>query len=107
MMQSENKSVPDPALRMAASADYALISSMAADIWKIHYTPILGESQVAYMLKNMYSSESLSNQTREGQTFYIIEENKTPAGFISISHKNTGEYFLHKFYLDVYMYIDL
>jgi RimJ/RimL family protein N-acetyltransferase len=49
----------------------------------------------------MYSTDALIKQNQEGQDFYIIEENKEEIGFIAISKKSEGQWFLHKFYIAV------
>jgi diamine N-acetyltransferase len=91
-------------LRKASSADIAQIASLAEKIWREHYTPIIGAAQVDYMLKKMYSAESLLEQQKEGQQFFLAELDGKVIGYISVSapdrHRDGNDYFLHKFYLD-------
>lgn len=86
-------------LRKADSADIAQIASLADRIWRGHYTPIIGAAQVEYMLKKMYSAESLLEQQKSGQQFFLAELNGNVIGYISVS-ANGNDFFLHKFYLD-------
>jgi GNAT superfamily N-acetyltransferase len=86
-------------LRKASSADISQIASLAEKIWREHYTPIIGAAQVEYMLKKMYSAESLLEQQQEGQQFFLTELDGKVIGYISISTKGS-DLFLHKFYLD-------
>lgn len=86
-------------LRKASSADIAQIASLAEKIWREHYTPIIGAAQVEYMLKKMYSAESLLEQQQNGQQFFFTELDGKVIGYLSISAKGS-DFFLHKFYLD-------
>ncbi len=88
-------------LRIAERHELPRIAEIAAPIWHEHYTPIIGTVQIEYMLKNMYSTDALIKQNSEGQIFYFITENETEIGFIAISKKSEGQWFLHKFYIGV------
>jgi RimJ/RimL family protein N-acetyltransferase len=88
-------------LRLAEKEELPRIKEIAIPIWHEHYTPIIGNEQVEYMLQNMYSTDALIKQNQEGQDFYFIEENKEEIGFIAISKKSEGQWFLHKFYIAV------
>lgn len=87
-------------IRPAGAADIPLIHHLADKIWRVHYTPMIGEAQVNYMLAKMYSPESLAGQMEAGDHFFIAELDGRPLGYISISKKAEGDYFLNKFYLD-------
>jgi len=87
--------------RKATQDDIQTIYSLASAIWKKHYLPIITMEQIEYMLKNMYSPESLSVQMKEGQVFTIVMLGHQPVGYISLSTKDNENYFLHKFYIDV------
>lgn len=76
------------------------IAKLAYQIWNIHYPPIVGQAQVDYMLQRFYNLDALKKQLAEGQQFYLINNKSKPIGFISISHKDQGNYFIHKFYID-------
>ena len=88
-------------LRLAEKHELPGITAIAKPVWHEHYTPIIGKVQVEYMLQNMYSTDALFKQYSEGQTFYFIIENETEIGFISISKKSEGQWFLHKFYIGI------
>jgi GNAT superfamily N-acetyltransferase len=87
-------------LRQAHPADIQQIATLAEKIWRAHYTPIIGTEQVDYMLKKMYSAESLLEQQQSGQQFFLAESNDKVIGYLSIS-ANENDLFLHKFYLDI------
>lgn len=89
-------------LRQATEADIPIIRELAQRIWWDHYPNIIGADQVRYMLALMYGAETLQRQmTEEEQTYWLIyADDELPAGFIAVSQKTAGSYFLHKFYLD-------
>ena len=87
-------------LRLATEADAELISGIAHRIWREHYPAVIGEEQVEYMLNLSYTPEALVRQMSEGQVFYLPEWQGSPLGYLSISQKAPGQYFLHKFYID-------
>lgn len=88
-------------LRIAERHELPRIAEIAEPVWHEHYTPIIGKIQVEYMLQNMYSTDALIKQNSEGQIFYFIIENEMEVGFIAISNKSEGQWFLHKFYIGV------
>jgi diamine N-acetyltransferase len=84
----------------AIEKDLELISGLAAQIWPAHYEPIIGKSQVDYMLAKMYNVPSLKEQiTLKNHVFYLIALNAKVVGFISVNQENSSDWFLNKFYL--------
>ena len=86
-------------LRPATPEDFTTIEKLARSIWNKHYIPIVGEEQVNYMLDKMYTHKALQNQYKEGQNFYLIENNESETGFVSISTTDNKNLMLHKFYI--------
>lgn len=87
-------------LQQATPGDILRISALAHRIWQAHYPAIIGEKQVEYMLGLLYSPEGLQRQIEEGQIFHLVMEGDEVLGYVSVSDKGEGRYFLHKFYLD-------
>lgn len=87
-------------ITIANEEQFPLIAELADSIWKEHYTPIIGEEQVVYMLDKFYSLPSMIEQSKEGQLFHILWVEGIAKGFYSISNKGNGHWFLHKLYLD-------
>jgi GNAT superfamily N-acetyltransferase len=87
--------------RKATKADTELIAALAERIWKKHYISIITMEQIEYMLKKMYSAESLKEQMDAGQNFTIVYLDGQAIGYIALSKKEEGHYFLHKFYVEV------
>jgi diamine N-acetyltransferase len=88
-------------LKNVSIQDIPIIQSLANKIWNEHYTSIIGEAQIKYMLGLFYNEKSLSEQMSYGQVFYLIEKEGLVGGFLSITAKNEEEFFIHKFYIDL------
>jgi ribosomal protein S18 acetylase RimI-like enzyme len=87
-------------LKPATENDFSVIEKLAHTIWHKHYIPIIGETQVNYMLAKMYAHQALQKQMKEGQHFYLVLNNNKEDGFISVSSSNNGkDLMLHKFYI--------
>ena len=88
-------------LHPAATSDIPLIRDLAHRIWWTHYPGIITPAQIEFMLGLMYSPEALEAQmTREGIRFWLVRAEQEVCGFMAVSGKDGGDYFLHKFYLD-------
>lgn len=87
-------------LRIATSSDVDSISQLAERIWLKHYTAIIGTAQIDYMLNLFYSATALHEQIQEGQVFHLIYSEDHLIGYVAVSKKAEGDYFLNKFYID-------
>lgn len=90
-------------LALASLADIPTIQALAQRIWRAHYPDIIGEVQTEYMLGKFYNDDSLRQQMAEGQQFWLVQDaaaSGVPLGFLAVSDKGEGRFFLHKFYLD-------
>jgi len=87
--------------RRATEQDIALISKMAEEIWWPAYRNIISDEQISFMLKDMYSLESLEEQMISGIEFVIAEEENIAAGFAgySLTEPETQVFKLHKLYI--------
>ncbi len=74
------------------------LSAVADDIWRDHYTPIIGEAQVDYMLEKYLSPDALVEQINSGYQYYLLSYEYTFAGFAGV-HKEDGKLFLSKLYV--------
>ncbi len=86
-------------LRQAIQKDIPLIKDLSHKIWPSAYGAILSAQQIDYMLKMMYSEESLLGQMKERHEFIIVNDGQTPVGFASFSLVENGIYKLHKLYV--------
>ena len=88
-------------LRPATSDDIPLLSELAHRIWLAHYPDIIGMEQVEYMLQLLYSPEALCQQMETGaQVFRMLENDGIVVGYLTVTDRGEGQYFLNKFYLD-------
>ena len=56
---------------------------LADAIWREHYTAIIGEDQVNYMLEKFQSASAIKNQIHEGVYYYLIYYRDSPSGYFS------------------------
>lgn len=86
--------------RKATEEDVKLIYQLADSIWRKHYITIITVEQIEFMLKTMYDKASLLKQMNEGHQFTLVYNGAEAIGYISISTKDSKNYFLHKFYVE-------
>lgn len=75
-----------------------VVAKLAKEVWEQHYTPIIGAEQVAYMLKNFQSTDTISKQLKDGYQYFIIQSKDNSVGYLSILLKE-NELFLSKIYV--------
>lgn len=87
-------------IRNADKTDVHVINTLAHAIWPDTYGDILGEPQLIYMLKQMYSEDALREQMDHGHHFLLALMNAETVGFASYSHASkTGMFKVHKLYV--------
>lgn len=86
--------------KRAGAESIPLITGLAHSIWKKYYSAIISMEQIDYMLERFYSSNSLLQQMRDGQLYTLVFDGTEAIGFLSLSTKTPGNYFLHKFYIN-------
>ena len=74
------------------------IVTLADEIWREHYTSIIGKPQVDYMLENFQSFDAIKSQIAEGARYYLISYQQSPAGYFSFYEKK-HTLFLSKIYV--------
>lgn len=93
--------MPRIELNKAGARDTAVIEQLAVKIWNQHYPSIITREQINYMLDRSYNQESLKKQLFElGHRFFLINQNGTHIGFISVHDEGNDNWFIHKFYID-------
>lgn len=84
---------------VADAQDVETVVSLARDIWTEHYTPIIGASQVTYMLDRFQSAEAISGQLTEGHLYFLLRSDGGEAiGYLAVVPL-PDELFLSKIYL--------
>ncbi|KJD35008.1 GNAT family acetyltransferase [Tamlana sedimentorum] len=79
-------------------SDLFKIEALAKTIWESHYTPIIGEEQVAYMLKKYQSADAVKMQIESGYIYFIINSANEPLGYLAIKPEQDS-LFLSKLYV--------
>jgi len=76
------------------------VESLAREIWREHYIPIIGEAQVNYMLGKFQTAEAIARQIREENYSYYLAGDRAGdfVGYFAVVPKG-GELFLSKIYL--------
>ncbi|WP_345985633.1 GNAT family N-acetyltransferase [Sulfurimonas sp. HSL-1656] len=59
----------------------ALCASLAETIWREFYTPIIGEAQVAYMLRAFQSAGAMTEQIQNGYRYSFLYDGETAVGY--------------------------
>ena len=85
--------------RRADADEIPAVQAIAHATWPITYEPILGQVQVDYMLKTLYSNEVLQKQFAEGCLFYFIYDNEDLAGFAAFGKQDETAWKLYKLYI--------
>ncbi len=49
--------------------EIATVATLADEMWNAHYVPIIGQSQVNYMLETFQSEETINKQISENFTY--------------------------------------
>lgn len=84
-------------LRSVTSAEDAeLVADLAERCWRPHYTPIIGEPQVDYMLANFQSTSAILEQIKDGRDYRLIED-EAPVGYLATDLSD--QLFLSKLYI--------
>ena len=75
-----------------------LVESLANEIWAEHYTSIIGQAQVEYMLNKFQSAKVIYEQIDEGYHYYLIKDEKGYKGYIGVVFEDKYV-FLSKIYI--------
>jgi ribosomal protein S18 acetylase RimI-like enzyme len=78
--------------------DIKQVEELAEEIWTQHYTPIIGNKQVRYMLDNFQSFEAIVEQISEGMTYFLMFFQGEPVGYMA-SKPDDEDLFLSKIYV--------
>lgn len=74
------------------------IADMAEIIWHEHFTPIIGQDQVNYMVEKFQSFPALKDQLAKGYEYYQLFDNGNFCGYCGI-HPESPRLFLSKLYI--------
>ena len=84
---------------VSTEQDIELVAKLANEIWREHYTPIIGEAQVTYMLNNLHSKETITEDIASRNfSYFLLREGVDNFGYLGIQMKER-EAFLSKIYI--------
>ncbi|WP_298306949.1 GNAT family N-acetyltransferase [Flavobacterium sp.] len=86
---------------VATKEQLVIVKNLAYKIWPNAYETILSKAQLDYMLKMIYSIDSLEKQFDDGHIFLLIEDNQNFIGFASyeLNCNNSNKTKLQKLYV--------
>jgi len=76
-------------------SEATVIAALADEIWREHYTPIIGKAQVDYMLKKFQSTEQIYEDIKENDYIYFIAEQIKSSEMIGYCASQPKENFLY------------
>lgn len=62
----------------------SITAKLAREIWNEHYVPIIGQEQVDYMLEKFQSKAAIGRYLRDGQEYFLIEEEGKALGYMAL-----------------------
>lgn len=60
-----------------------IVTALATTIWTEHYTPMIGEKQVAYMLDKFQSAIAIEEQINQGVKYFLIHYRDAYVGYFA------------------------
>lgn len=84
--------------RKVTEADIKTIHPIITEIWQEVYTPIIGSSQVAYMLETYQGPENIRQEMQQGTQYYLLFLENTCVGYTAYEVKPDYLY-LSKIYI--------
>ena len=85
-------------VHVQTAAEIKIVADLAKIIWTEHYTPIIGEGQVSYMLDKFQSPTAIQDQMDNGMKYYLTQFQNNFVGYFSFSY-NEEVLFLSKLYV--------
>ena len=90
----------DNILKVESNSQVDAVAKLAREIWEQHFTPIIGDAQVEYMLNKFQSSKAIASQLDEGWEYYIATREKEYVGYIGIVPTvSAGKMLISKIYV--------
>lgn len=89
-------------IRSADDKDLEKIRYIAQTVWPVTYSEMMSQEQIRYMIGKMYNTESLMQQIRDENTFFLLAEGGMgPLGFMSyeVDPVLKNQVLLHKLYI--------
>lgn len=78
--------------------DIPTAQKLAREIWEEHYTKILSQEQIDYMLDLFYSTEKIQSEIEEGISWEMLMDDKKPIGYL-VCKIESEKLYISKIYL--------
>ncbi|MEN9743052.1 MAG: hypothetical protein RLZZ65_857 [Bacteroidota bacterium] len=75
-------------IRLAQAHELPILEQLARQIWPSTYQNIISPEQIEFMLRWMYSTETLLKQLKENHEFYLLSDQQQDLGFIALEWMN-------------------
>ncbi len=102
VLNIKNLNNTEPVFIEKASSDKDIesIYILATEIWREHFTKIIGKEQVEYMLDKFQSQKAIRNQIETGYDYFILLYKNELIGYLSIFNDvNNKETNISKIYI--------
>lgn len=87
-------------IEVRSEKQIAEVTDLAEEIWREHYTPIIGREQVDYMLEKFQSEKAISEQIAGTYEYFMLVHNDESAGYLAIvPDLQNGSFLLSKIYV--------
>lgn len=87
-------------LPVSTPDDIAIVENLAQEIWREHFTSIIGEAQVEYMLDKFQNAEAMTKQLDNGWEYYLATLDNNPVAYAGLIHeKDNKKMMLSKIYV--------
>ena len=84
-----------------SASETAVIAELARLIWNEHYSSIISQQQIDYMLENFQSAAAIDKQIADGTLYFLISNNSRPAGYLAVTPDvENRRLHISKIYLD-------
>ena len=86
--------------RVEKGKEIEKVACLAREIWTEHYTPIIGQEQVEYMLEKFQSAGVIRDQIENGVLYYLLFYRNRDAGYLAlVPDSDKGKAKLSKIYV--------
>ncbi|PCH49274.1 MAG: GNAT family N-acetyltransferase [Flavobacteriaceae bacterium] len=75
--------------KVATTFDIEITAQLAHKIWNAHYVPIIGQSQVNYMLDKFQNFNAINNQIKNGYEYFLIFTSEKAVGYLCLVTDNS------------------
>jgi len=82
-----------------ALEDVRQVAALAADIWREYYVPLIGATQVEYMLEKFQNAAAMLEQIQRGDEYFMICGAARLLGYLAVRANPDQSMFISKLYL--------